>query len=117
MGPWAHDRETRDAYRVTTMSIWTSLGGRAARLRRRSAAGAGTVEYVAAIAIAAIIIGAVVVGVNNAKVEVHSARVLCLIQSVVGAGRCDEAIGDGPGSGYGPDDVNEPWYCEVFGIG
>ena len=117
MGPWAQDRETRDAYRVTTMRIWTSLGGRAARLRRRSAAGAGTVEYVAAIAIAAIIIGAVVLGVNNAKVEVYSARVLCLIQSVVGAGRCDEAIGDGPGSGYGPDDVNEPWYCEVFGIG
>ena len=40
----------------------------------------------AAIAIAAIIIGAVVVGVNNAKVEVYSARVLCLIQSVVGGG-------------------------------
>ena len=71
----------------------------------------------AAIAIAAIIIGAVVVGVNNAKVEVYSARVLCLIQSVVGAGQCDEAIGDGPGSGYGPDNVNEPWYCEIFGIG
>ena len=68
----------------------------------RPAAGAGTVEYVAALAIAAIIIGAVVLGVNNAKVEVYSARVLCLIQSMVGAGQCDEAIGDGPGSGYGP---------------
>ena len=117
MGPWAQDCDSRDTYRVTTMSIWTTLRGRAARLRGRSATGAGTVEYVAAIAIAAIIIGAVVVGVNNAKVEVYSARVLCLIQSVVGAGQCDEAIGDGPGSGYGPDNVNEPWYCEVFGIG
>lgn len=116
VGPWAQARSRVNAYRVTTMSIWTSLRGRAAHQRGRSA-GAGTVEYVAAIAIAAIIIGAVVLGVNNAKVEVYSARVLCLIQSVVGAGQCDEAIGDGPGSGYGPDNVNEPWYCEVFGIG
>ncbi|GAA3707885.1 hypothetical protein GCM10022204_27380 [Microlunatus aurantiacus] len=117
VGPWAQVCGSGNAYRVTTMSIWTSLRGRAARWRGRTAAGAGTVEYVAAIAIAAIIIGAVVLGVNNAKVEVYSARVLCLIQSVVGSGQCDEAIGDGPGSGYGPDDVNEPWYCEVFGIG
>lgn len=117
VGPWAQACDGVDAYRVTTMSIWTGSRGRAPRPSARTESGAGTVEYVAALAIAAIIIGAVVLGVNNAKVEVYSARVLCLIQSVVGSGQCDEAIGDGPGSGYGPGAVNEPWYCEVFGIG
>lgn len=117
VGPWAQACDDPDAYRVTTMSIWTRLRGRAARPSSRTESGAGTVEYVAALAIAAIIIGAVVLGVNNAKIEVYSGRVLCLIQSVVGSGQCDEAIGDGPGSGYGPGAVNEPWYCEVFGIG
>jgi hypothetical protein len=99
------------------MSTWTRLGSRVSRLRDRPSAGAGAVEYVAALAIAAIVIGAVVLGVNNAKVDVYTARVMCLIQSVVGAGLCDEAIGDGPEGGYGPSDVNEPWYCDIFGIG
>lgn len=74
-------------------------------------------EYVAALAVAAIVIGAVVLGVSGARVEGFASRALCLIQSVVGAGQCAEAIGDGPEGGYGPNNVNEPWYCEIFGIG
>lgn len=117
MGPWTQDVARWETYGARTMSTWTRLRSRAARLWIRPEAGAGTVEYVAALAIAAIVIGAVVLGVNDAKVDVYAGRVICMIQSVVGAGQCDEAIGDGPESGYGPDDVNEPWYCEIFGIG
>ncbi len=117
MGPWAQDRRASNAYGAGDMSIWSAVRGRAGRWRQRPTAGAGTVEYVAGLAIVAVVLGAVMLGVNNAQVDVYTARVICLIQSVVEGGQCDEAIGDGPGGGYGQDDVNEPWTCDVFGIG
>ena len=117
MGPWTYVIATANAYGARTMSTSTPPRSRAERLLSRPAAGAGSLEYVAALAIAAIIIGGVVLGVSGARVDVFAARAVCLIQSVVGAGQCAEAIGDGPDGGGGPGGVNEPWYCQVFGIG
>jgi hypothetical protein len=65
---------------------------RLARLRGRSAAGAGTLEYVSAVAIASVLVGAVVVALTGVRIEGIAERAICSVKAVLGGSRC--SLGD-----------------------
>jgi hypothetical protein len=68
------------------------MRGRLARLRGSSAAGAGTLEYVSAVAIASVLVGALVVALTGVRIEGIAERAICSVKAVLGGGGC--SLGD-----------------------
>jgi hypothetical protein len=87
--------------------------------RRRRDRGQGTLQYVGMIALAAVIIVSVVAGVRPAVFAGMGFQAVCAVKAAVpgggSGGICGEVSGpDGQGPG---GDEDQPWYCQMFGLG
>jgi hypothetical protein len=87
--------------------------------RRRRDSGQGTLQYVGMIALAAIIIVSVVANVRPAVFAGMGFQAVCTVKAALpgggAGGMCAAASGpDGQSPG---GDEDQPWYCELFGLG
>jgi hypothetical protein len=70
-----------------------AMRARLGSLRRNRAAGAATIEYLAAVALAAVIVGAIVVTLSGLRIEVIAERAICSVKAVLSSGSCSAAEG------------------------
>ena len=82
------------------------------QVRRRREAGTGTLEWVAALALAAVVGTASIVTVSGAHFEVMADRAICLVKSALDGGGC-AASSTSPPPGQQPPFDPKPTRCKV----